>query len=272
MSKPIFDSLGLNFNTSKFGDALDPLGNIQDNNRVMPAPIRKWQYDAIVNNEVSETLYLKNPVGNAINSISSTIYPFYTTVNNYNNLSTTILLSEIRSASWNLSNTCNTFLRHTQRLSGLEVTTNLAKPDLSTAQGYGRQAIDILSKFEDVGNNSPILGSMTSIFVEDDLITYYSQIKDFVIEVTNSIVYTAGMPTGSYTSSLGALRIQEIASYIESANTFMNTREQHDINFYGNVRKLSNNYISMLKYSGFTDLGAHLVENYIGTDKLKEKL
>ena len=271
MSKPIFDSLGLNFNTSKFGDALDPLGNIQDNNRVMPAPIRKWQYDAIVNNEVSETLYLKNPIANVINSISVTANSLYVTVNTYNGLSPVSVLPEIRAVSANLVNTCNSFFRHTQRLSGLEVTTNLAKPDLSTAQGYGKQAIDILSKFEDVGNNSPILGSMTSLFVEDDLLTYYSGIQNFAVELSNSITFVSGLP-GYYASSLQASRIAEIASYIESANTFMNTREQHDINFYGNIRKLSNNYISMLKYSGFTDLGAHLVENYIGTDKLKEKL
>lgn len=271
MTKPIFDSLGLTFDTSKFGEALDPLSKLKDTNMFMPAPLRKWQYDAIVNGEVSETLYLKNPVGNVINSISVTANSLYVTVNTYNGLSPVSVLPEIRAVSANLVNTCNTFLRHTQRLSGLETSTNLAKPDLSTSQGFGQQAINILSKFEDVGNNSPILGSMTSLFVEDDLLTYYSGIQSFAVEITNSISFVSGLP-GYYASSLGSPRIAEIAAYIESANTFMNTREQHDIKFYGNVRKLSNNYITMLKFSGFTDLGAHLVENYIGTDKLKEKL
>ena len=62
MSTPLYTSLGLNFNTSKFGDALDPKGNMDEVVLYTQPLLTKWQYDAVLNNETSTTLYLKNPL------------------------------------------------------------------------------------------------------------------------------------------------------------------------------------------------------------------
>ena len=52
----------------------------------------------------------------------------------------------------------------------------------------------------------------------------------------------------------------------------MNTRRIHDVNFFGRVVEVSNNYMEISRYSGFADIEAHLIENYVGTETLKNNL
>ncbi len=266
MSKPLFESLNLVFDTAKFGNALDPRENLEDTIIQTPPLLRKWQYEAIVNGETSPTLYLKNPLANVINAISITAN------NIYNSTNTFLYLANANSAAANVVTAANNFFRHTQRLSGVETSTNLALPDFSTATGYGYQAFMLVSKFEEVSNNTPILGSMTSLFVEDDLLTYSVQLNQAYTDLVNSIVTIGALPPYTYSSNLSVSRIQEIVGLLSNTSNFMDTRRNHDVAFFGNVIRLSNNYIAMTKFSGFTDLTAHLVENYVGTDKLKNNL
>lgn len=55
----LFDSLQLNFDTTKFGDALDPRGTLQRDIILSSPPLTKWQYDAVATNNVDRTTYLK---------------------------------------------------------------------------------------------------------------------------------------------------------------------------------------------------------------------
>lgn len=265
MSKPLFDSLGLNFDTSKFGDALDPKNNLDDVILYTQPILRKWQYDAVVNNETDASLYLKNPLANVINAISVTANNIYNRTNTYS------FLANANSASANVVTSANNFFRHTQRISGVEATTNLALPDLSTASGYGQQAFMLISKFEGVSNNTPVLGSMTSLFVEDDLVTYSVKLDAAYGDIVNGTVYVAGLP-GYYASNLSSSRITEIVDLLSNITNFMDTRRNHDVAFFGKIRNLSNNVTNITRFSSFNDLSAHLVENYIGTDKLKNNL
>ena len=265
MSTPLYNSLGLNFNMSKFGDALDPKGNMDEVVLYTQPLLTKWQYDAVLNNETSTTLYLKNPLANVVNSISITANNIYNSANTY------LYLANANSASANLVTAANNFFRHTQRISGVETSSNLAIPDYSMAMGFGQQAQTLISKFEGVANNSVILGSMTSLFVEDDLLIYSVKLDAAYTDLVNSVIFVSGLP-GYYVSNLSQSRISEIVGLLTEITTFMDTRRNHDVTYYGKIRNLSNNVMNIMKFSGFTDLGAHLVDKYIGTDKLKEKL
>jgi len=260
----IFDSLKLNFDTTKFGNALDPLNNLEERNLQMPAPLKKWQYDAIANNQTSKSLYMKNPLANTINEIISYANNMYVLCNTY-----TILANANTSAA-NLVSTCTEFLSHTNRISGLEQSTNNALPDFYTATGFGSVVFRVVNKYEGVGNNTPVLGSMTSLFIEDDLVTYSTILQAASIELKNSLV-VSGFPF-SYSSNLSSQKIGQIVDSINVANNLMSTRMHHDINFFGNIRAISNGISDMARFSGFTDLTAHLVDNYVGTDKLKNNL
>lgn len=276
----LYTDLGLNFDVTKFGDALDPNQNIVENNYYVRPPITKWQYDAIANKQTANTLYLQNPVSSVVTTIQTGIYDVYQTLNTYNYYLQTYpgtggsaLLTTIRPLAWNLSNTCNSFFNHTQRLSGIQSTTNTALPTFAAASGLGRTVSPILAKFEGVANNVPVLGSMTSLFVKDDLLVYSAQVASAYTEVLNSItLYTPGIGNPYFISSLSAAAENALADIISRANTFMTQREQHDIAFFGKITELSNNYTAMMSYSGLGDLEAYLVKNYIGTQTLIDKL
>jgi hypothetical protein len=276
----LYSALNLNFDVTKFGNALDPNQNIVENNYYVRPPITKWQYDAITNKQTANTIYLQNPVSSLVTTIQTGIYGVYQTLNTYNYYLQTYpgtggssLLSTIRPLSWNLSNTCNSFFNHTQRLSGIQSTTNTALPTFSSATGLGRSVSPILAKFEGVANNVPVLGSMTSLFVKDDLLVYSAQVASAYTEVLNSIsLYTPGIGNPYFISSLSAGAESALADVIARANTFLVQREQHDIAFFGKITELSNNYMQMMNYSGFGDLEAYLIKNYIGTQTLIDKL
>lgn len=275
----LYSDLNLNFDVNKFGDALDPNKNIVQNNYYVRPPVTKWQYDAIINKQTANTIYLQNPVSSVVTTIQTGIYGFYQTINSYNYYLQTYpgsgssLLPTIRPLAWNLSNTCNSFFNHTQRISGIQGTANAALPTFASASGLGRSVSPILAKFEGVANNVPMLGSMTSIFVKDDLLVYSAQITSAYTDVLNSItLFTPGIGNPYYTSTLTAGAESALADIISRANTFMAQREQHDISFFGRITELSNNYMEMMSYSGFGDLESYLVKNYIGTQTLIDKL
>lgn len=260
----LYNSLQLNFDTSKFGDALDPMGDLKiriDENYPL---IQKWQYDAIANNQTSSSLYFKNPVVNVVNSIISTVSSANTFLQTYG------ILANANVTIAGLVNTANSFLVHTQRVSGVSTSPNTLQPDFFTAKGYGEIAFSLVSKFEGISNNSPILGSMTSLFIEGDLLTYSNKLSADVLELKNSIV-AVGFPY-TYQSNLSSIRITQILDTMNAANTLMYDRYTNDIQYFGRLLNLANNYDQMIKYSSFGDLDAHLISNYIGTDKLKNNL
>ena len=260
----LYSNLNLNFDETKFGNALDPRGTIPELVTITTPPITKWQYDALTANNVSRTLYLKNPLANVTNTIAVTANAIYVIVNTYS------ILSNANSASANLVSSANAFFRHTQRLSGLEVTANSALPDFFSATSYGRSVFPILAKFEGVANNTPILGSMTSLFIENDLVKYSIDLSAAQIELQNSLV-ASGLPP-SYSSNLSSTRLTQIVNLLNDTSNLMSTRIQHDINFFGKIVQLSNNYFEISRYSGFGDIESYLVENYVGTQTLIDKL
>lgn len=262
----LFDSLQLNFDTSKFGEALDPMGDLQITIDQSYPLVRKWQYDAIANNETSSSLYFRNPVGNVVNSIIATMNSTFIFCNTYG------ILSNANVTVSGLVNTANTFLIHTQRISGVSASPNTLEPDFFTSTGYGQIAFQMVSKFEGISNNSPVLGSMTSLFVEGDLITYSNRLAADAVELKNSLVQIGAIPPYTYASNLSSIRITQILDTMNAANTLMYDRYTNDKRYFGKILALANSYDQMIKYSAFNDLSAHLINNYVGTDKLKKNL
>jgi hypothetical protein len=260
----LYDSLQLNFDTSKFKEALDPMNDLQERIDERYPLVRKWQYDAIANNEISSSLYFKNPVINVVNSIISTV----SSANGF--LFSFGILANANVSISNLANTANAFLEHTQRVSGVKTSPNTAEPDFFTAKGKGEIAFSLVSKFEGVSNNSPILGSMTSLFIGDDLENIQTQLASGLTDLRNSIV-AVGFPF-TYQSNLSSVRITEILNTVNVANTLMYERYTSDIQYFGRLRNLTNNYTEIIRYSSFGDLDSHLISEYIGTDKLLKNL
>ena len=56
----LIDNLGLNFSNEKFNEALDPYGNLNKSLIKTPSPYKKWQFDAVANDDING--YFKNPM------------------------------------------------------------------------------------------------------------------------------------------------------------------------------------------------------------------
>ena len=279
----IFNRLGFNFDATKFGDALDPTGDLEEKLTNLPSPLLKWQFDAVANSDVSG--YVQNPVSNVTITIKST-------ANSMINVASNAALSNIVAISQNLTgyviNTgdefdpvyvfiegeCDKFKNHTDRISGVAETIDASLPDFGSALGVGELMLMLTNKYDGIINNTPVLGSFTSIFVEPDLLTYQTIFANDVERVNNSIVLVSddGMGNVVYGSTLSSSELSGIVNNITQIYNTLSTRRTHDVNYYNNAQLVVNDFTKISQYSQFSPLKLYLVENYTGTDKLKNQL
>jgi hypothetical protein len=279
----IFNRLGFNFDATKFGDALDPAGDLEEKLLDLPSPLLKWQFDAVANSDVSG--YFQNPVSNVTITIKST-------ANSMINVASNASLSNIVSISQNLTgyviNTgdefdpvyvfiegeCDKFKNHSDRMSGVSPTVDPDLPDFGSALGTGEVMLILTNKYDGVINNTPILGSFTSLFVEPDLSAYQTIFANDVQRVNNSIVLVSddGMGNVVYGSTLSSSELSGIVNNITAIYNTMSTRRTHDVSFYNNSKLVLDDFVKISQYAKFSPLRLYLVENYIGTDKLKNEL
>lgn len=284
----LYDSLNFDFERSKLGSALDPENNLETGVRRSVPVLPKWQYDALANNETSNELYVKNPVKdvtqsirNTANSISAvsisggTIASIKSAANTITGYFTNTGTEESPVLVYT-SGSAETFISHTNRISGVVDSTDPLLPDFNTATGYGQLVFSIVSKYENVLDNTPILGSFTSLFIGPDLEAKLNLLAPLPLEIEESIFVSSGEGTELspyvYDSDLSLTRQEEILEIVTSTSTLLNARRTHDVNFFLKCKTMSENYNKLAKFSNFNALTLHLVENFIGTETLKSKL
>jgi hypothetical protein len=117
---------------------------------------------------------------------------------------------------------------------------------------------------DEVSNSSTVLGSMTSILVKPQLDGYSNTISTYANTINSSI--TAGVSNMTLTAAT------EIYNNLANTNNLMNTRRTHDENFFTNLRTLIGNYNNTRQFSRMGETQLDLMNNHIGTDKLKERI
>lgn len=261
----IMSQLGFNFSTEKLGDALDPQNDLDKNLKKAPSPYKKWQFDAVANNDIDG--YFQNPVLN----VSSEIWNYANTIRS---TSATVSLTTIQNAADNISSNIQLFILHTNNVSGVTTSTSQQYPDFNTAMGIGEYIMQLSNRYDGTSNSTPILGSMTSLFVEDDLQGYLTSMKSYKKTIDNSISISYPPPDflPEYTSNLTAGQITTITNELSNCNSLLYTRYTHDWNFFRNSISLMNKFNQVSKFSNMSKIGLHMVENYVGTKKLKSKL
>lgn len=225
----------------------------------VPSFLDEWQYTDVGNSDVAASNYLKNPVGNTINVIIST-------TESINVLTTSVTgLETIKTLSNTVSNSANSFLRHTQRISGLaeqnEQTSQL--PHYETAMGLGKALVYITFQSDGIQNNSPIIGSFTSILINDELQANSSNLTTYKTIIQNSII--GGEPP---TTNLTAGQISTIESFLTGLSGYLTTRRTHDENFYINAQNVLEDVQKVRKFNNLGQTEQNLFRNYLGTDRL----
>lgn len=269
----IFSRLNYNFDSTKFGDALDPAGDLVIKLTNSSPLMTKWQYDALANSDISG--YFQNPVANVANSIYNTANSFITISTNLSyNVATTLIPIEKHLS--NLKNAAVDFTSHTNRLSGVTNSNDPTKPDFNSALGVGEIVLMITNKYDGIQNNVPILGNFTSLFSEEELQAELEILLSDYNKFNGSlnIIQVEGEegPYNTLTSNLSQGTFDNIVSNVISATTQINNRVQADLDFYAQSKSIVDDYTKISQMSNFSPLKLYFINNYVGTEKLKSKL
>jgi len=257
----VYTTLGYNFNDPN-GYITELSDSTQTHLSNQPAFISSWQAQDIVSGLASNNAnYYQNPVGGVISLIKTNADLISTIITS----NTVASLSDVSDIANSLSITASSFLNHTNRISG--VTTfagDTTVPYYITAMSYGKTAMYIVNQTDGISNNSPILGSFTSLLVTSQ-INFYSNTVSFA---ANTI--TTGVSAN--TTTLTVSQINQIYSDLSNTNTFLANRQSSDVTFFTNLQAMVNNYNNVRQFSNLGDTANYLITNFIGTPHLVKNL
>ena len=281
-SAGVFARLGYNFD--------DPNETIQvfsDKTKAqlnaVPALLDSWAGKDLATSNVSG--YYKNPLATDVQTISdsaNSIVSLVTAANGLLGLTGTITTLFANIANTNLATVCQSYKLHTDRLSGVrnfddDVGANTSaiytSPYKDPAIGYGKSAMYIVNQTDGIVNTAPILGSFTSLFVgpqinaNSSIISTYYNIINYSITVT-----TDGGGNTIHTSNLSQTVVTTIDNQMANTTIFLANRENHDKNYYANLKVVSEDYQELRKLQNLGESESTLIEDFIGTDKLLSRL
>ena len=281
-SAGVFARLGYNFD--------DPNETIQvfsDETKAqlnaVPALLDSWAGKDLATSNVSA--YYKNPVATDVQTISNSansIISLVTAANGLQGLTGTITTLFANIANTNLATVCQSYKLHTDRLSGVrnfddDVGANTSaiytSPYKDPAIGYGKSLMFITNQTDGIINTAPILGSFTSLFVGPQINANSSIISPYISLINNSITVTTDINGNTvHTSNLSLSVVTTIDQQLANTNIFLGTRENHDKNYYANLKAVSEDYQELRKLQKLGASEDKLVQDFIGTDKLLSRL
>jgi len=224
------------------------------------------EYSDVLNNRVDG--YYVNPVGDSCNTISSICNQIITIVG---------APSSINIAANNLFQPTYDFLRHTQRLSGIEAIgaeDALGKPTLDFAINTGRQLSYILYQTEGIDDNSVILGSFSSLYTKPNLTNYITTISTYPTTIQNSIIYIPDYEggAGTYYSNLTSGQITQITTTLNDIKNFINDKRTSDENFFTKSQDIVNKFGAAGSITERGSVHKQLVNDVIGTNLGKSRV
>jgi hypothetical protein len=266
----VYATLGYNFSDPN-GDIVQLSANTVAHLNSMPAFIESWQAKDIADNTVGG--YYQNPVAANTNSIITFAGNIIVEANGIANLET------ISTEANTLQLTATNFLEHTDRISGVTpfVGQDVENPYYDTAMGIGKTALYITNQTDNITNTSPILGSFTSILIGPQIGQSASQIQNYVILIQNSlnteeIIDEGGNTITTTTSNLTPSQISDIETGLLNTNTLLYDRQTGDVTYYTNLRAFVDKYNTTKKFTNMGETETYLVNNFVGTDKIKERI
>jgi hypothetical protein len=264
----VYATLGYNFN--------DPNGTIQNfsanTQSVMgqlPPLIKAWQAQDIANNNVGG--YFQNPVATDVNNIITISNQIYILANSISgNANTTYAgtanLDSLIPSAQTLNITASSFLIHTNKISGVTsivgATDTNVNPYYQTAVNYGKQTIYLTNQTDGIVNNSPIMGSMTSILVGPQISANSNTLSADYIILTNGI-------SGN---TISDSQVTQIVTDMTNINAFLSGRQSSDVTFFGNIINFVSNYNATQQFANMGETETYLCNNIIGTPKLVSRI
>ena len=278
----LFDRTGFNFTDTSGTIAVLPNTAIQQMNAAPALVPNGWMKDDLINDDTNG--YYLNPVSNSCNIIWNSANTLLNIANNLQGTTnTTPLWTTIYTTLGTIAD-ANTemiqFINHTNRISGVvPITANTdaaQKPHLEQAMQIGRALTYLIFQVDGREDNAPMLGSFTSILIANTINDYANVIVTYANTINNSITITTETVgedvITTKVSNLSYAAVNSIASTANTLNTLFLQRRLHDENFYTTSNELLNEAKNVRKYENLGASESSLVDNLIGTDKLKSRL
>ena len=295
----LFDRTGFNFTDTSGAITTLPNTAIQQLNTAPALVPNQWMRDDLINDDT--TGYYVNPVANSCNTIwlsANTLINATTSVTGSGNLTalwTTINTNFKAIAGYNVTTgdaenppivTTHVpgqivqFINHTNRISGVvPITANTDaadKPHLEQAMQIGRALTYVIYQVDGREDNAPMLGSFTSILIANTISDYANVVVTYVNTVNSSITITTETVgedvITTKVSNLSYAAVNSIAATANTLNTLFLERRVHDENFYTKSNELVNEAKNIRRYENLGASEDNLVQNLIGSDKLKSRL
>lgn len=278
----LFDRTGFNFTDTSGTITALPNTAIQQLNATPALVPKQWMKDDLINNDANN--YYVNPVANSCNIIWNSANTLWSIANNLQGTANTTPLWETIYTTLDSIANANTemvqFINHTNRISGVvPITANTDaanKPCLDQAMQIGRALTYLIYQVDGREDNAPMLGSFTSILVANTISDYANIIITYANTINASITETlGGTPPDTFTirtSNLTYNTVNSISNFTSNLYSLLYDRRTHDENFYTNANDLVNEAKNIRRYSNLGASEESLVQNLIGTDKLKSRL
>ncbi len=247
---------------------------VQTQLEMMPPMMTDWQEKDLISDQTES--YYKNPCAaatqiawNAANTIS--VYSSLT----FANAAAGTLYNHIYSLSQEIStNSANSFMIHTDRMSNVvPLDFEVEKPHYESAIGYGKMVMYITSQTDNIQNNSPMMGSFTSLFFANNLSVYannyYSNTQIFANTISSSIDGTTGETI--YTSNLTLSQARSLANSVNSV-ILMDTYRTQDNTFFQNSKTVVEKYNKVSQFNKMGQAELYLINTFIGTPQLTANL
>jgi len=271
----VFNRLGFNFDTTRFGSAhtlstgaANSVSLISD---TIPA-MADWQKSDLANGAIVVTDYFKNPTTTYVNSMLSSA-----AIISSNAL--TINAFSLAASANSLIIELGKFVSHTDNIAGVTTVFASDVPSYSVSSATGQMSLITLNRCEEQQSNTDVmLGSFTSLFIQDDLTANANQILTYSIQLKNSISANTidggegGPSVTTYSSNLANSILSSIGSYCNTTSDILYTRRMHDWTFHRNLQQVMQDDGFL---QGFSNLGGtqkYLIKNVIGTTSLVDKL
>lgn len=263
--------LNLTFDTSRFGDA-NYLSPGAQNTLTLIAnttpTMADWQKTDLAAGPIVRTNYFQN---------RTTIYitGMLTSTANIGNTAYTTNNFTLSDAANSLILELNAFQSHTNNISGVTIVQTGDVPSYDSASSFGQLNMMTVTKVDGLpANTDPILGSFTSLFIQDILQANNTQLQIYANQYANSIIEIIEPESGNttYSSNLSNTQIANIESYVISTNGILNTRRNADWTFFRNSVQVMKDNGFLQQFGSMGGTNSYLVNNVVGTDSLKAKI
>ena len=280
----VFGRLTYNFDDTKYGDAFYLTTETKNYLNTSPIEIKTWQKTDIANGNIQNTNYFKNPVINVTNTFIQTLNTFNVVFANVVVLDSSPTLNSefVYETVTNLRLELLKYRTHTSNVSGVNDTRQTVTgdgasiidyPDYKKSVALGQQLLQLVNVTDGVQNASPLLGSMTSLFIGDELASNLSIITSDVQTLNATlrevVVVGGGDPPSNtfYYSNITPANANTIMTHFETVSTMLRVRREHDWDFYRNGVSIVNDYFKVDSLGRLGNTQSYLVNNLIGTDR-----